>query len=945
MTGINSVMGAMCHAVRTVGYPKKRERRLELLLKHYLKSNGSEWTLQRFKSFQACKLQQMSSSSNTVKDWKWISHTRSSKRPLGPILRDVWSLKDKKFFSVTGAIIESVSYTEPQPFQVVDWYKTQSQSAIGARYDVPETIRAAVVKTAHKFVPVWENIARRNFNNTVNQSPFSPLDMNTVSYPGVAGHETISYTYEMRGGKPTGRRVFNTASVYRAYDESLKLFPSCFSQKLRQDTDLFRTLMLSNNSIYHDVLDYRANLRFIGKELKAATTENIRGNRSHFGDTFHYDLQSRLPLTLVPKSQRSLTDYEKTHYVDKSDSFRQIKLPVVGEINFLPKPGAKLRTVASPNKRIQHELNPLGEAIQDSVYQDPNIGPSIFVKDQDLGKTAIMNELRSGNTLSSVDLSSATDNMDFQRSLVISGFYTWASENKESIEHGHEIMSRSSELAVSSISTSGGEGTYLPSLSDDDLLDLCHARLYEDMGFFNSVRRGIWKVNLPEGEDQGIIPRYTRFRRGQPLGTRPSFPLLTLTNAAAAEIGHLIAADGEASSSNPTRPYHAIVGDDIVIDRDSYRGYSQVLTFLGCPVNHDKTVNSNKVAEFCGSIITRNDVFQKKPRVTEDNVENALRFGYTEKTSWLKPYVADANYSYIIGKDNFHNLPLGDKLSVPDLLNRPDNPRRSDIVRVRELRDNIKSLTQPRNDSFESVSVLLRTLGISPEDYSRRPESHLHEVRTPVSATSYDHKIGRSTAEKKTTFQGLKSAAEVGQQVKELSKTGSTIVPVQSPEGNHVADVLMGSVNNENDSDPIVFRRRHKSDSEQQRGLITANGSSDLTASSRLQQKEAKDDEIRKRLLTSSARGRILLHVESWDDMGITEQMVLDDPKLDVSERKYLLKRYRMRQAAIERRIEQNTLYSSSPTYPKASKHINMPRTSYGVESTRNREMNDGPEL
>lgn len=102
---------------------------------------------------------------------------------------------------------------------------------------------------------------------------------------------------------------------------------------------------------------------------------------------------------------------------------------------------------------------------------------------------------------------------------------------------------------------------------------------------FEELSRSIW-----DARDWGQVS----WTQGQPMGLYPSFASFALAH------GVLLDA---LSGGVPGRFY--VLGDDVIIlHRPTYDRYLQALQLLGCPHNPDKTIQSNRLTEFAGKIIT-----------------------------------------------------------------------------------------------------------------------------------------------------------------------------------------------------------------------------------------------------------------------------------------------------------------------------------------------------
>jgi hypothetical protein len=121
-------------------------------------------------------------------------------------------------------------------------------------------------------------------------------------------------------------------------------------------------------------------------------------------------------------------------------------------------------------------------------------------------------------------------------------------------------------------------------------------RFSQLIDLFGDLSRRPWFFK----EEDGTVSLH-RFTRGQPLGLKPSFAVFALT--------HNLLLQGICEQHSLPKDSFVILGDDIVIsDPEVHRIYRATLINLGCKVSEAKTLVSNKVAEFAGSVILRDRV-------------------------------------------------------------------------------------------------------------------------------------------------------------------------------------------------------------------------------------------------------------------------------------------------------------------------------------------------
>lgn len=238
--------------------------------------------------------------------------------------------------------------------------------------------------------------------------------------------------------------------------------------------------------------------------------------------------------------------------------------PHVGRIGIIQEPELKARIVANPNRITQVTLEPLKNLFLTTARRLK----ADCTYNQDKGCRWAQDQLRQGITLAGCDLTSATDLLDLDLSL----------ELIDAMFYFHEI-----------------EG------------------YQENIQYFKQVSRSTWY--FPE------MDTTVRWEQGDPMGTGPSFGILTLTNFSAGRLASYMA-----RRNDPTIPHDCFrsVGDDIIMDARIVPEYLKVIKALGGEINFTKTLESNRVAEFAGRVITPQAIFQKKINYKEMSDNNFM---------------------------------------------------------------------------------------------------------------------------------------------------------------------------------------------------------------------------------------------------------------------------------------------------------------------------------
>jgi hypothetical protein len=126
---------------------------------------------------------------------------------------------------------------------------------------------------------------------------------------------------------------------------------------------------------------------------------------------------------------------------------------------------------------------------------------------------------------------------------------------------------------------------------------------------FRDISRATWKSEL------GAIV----WKRGQPLGFNPSFFTFTLTH------GLLL----QTLLGRKWNHEFFVLGDDVVIlDEQLFTKYTSLLSALGCPYAKDKTLVSDKLAEFAGKVVLPDCILPqlKWRKTSDDNFLDLARF-------------------------------------------------------------------------------------------------------------------------------------------------------------------------------------------------------------------------------------------------------------------------------------------------------------------------------
>jgi hypothetical protein len=241
----------------------------------------------------------------------------------------------------------------------------------------------------------------------------------------------------------------------------------------------------------------------------------------------------------------------------------------VGVIGFLQQEEFKARTVANPNRIIQHLLEPLFDLWSREVA----VHDTDCTFDEEEGTRWVQTQLEHGRTLSGADMSSASDLLDLDLCLwLVNNFYFKDLE--------------------------------------------CSPDYLAQIALFREVSRGLWW--------NPALHEEVHWTQGQPLGAIPSFMLLTLTNNALARWACKL-------SDIPMDSFR-VHGDDVIIDSRALDAYTKLVEAFGGVINLEKTLTSNRIAEFNGKIITPTEWCNKKLKVGRFSDDSFMDYAH-----WVGP--------------------------------------------------------------------------------------------------------------------------------------------------------------------------------------------------------------------------------------------------------------------------------------------------------------------
>jgi hypothetical protein len=242
----------------------------------------------------------------------------------------------------------------------------------------------------------------------------------------------------------------------------------------------------------------------------------------------------------------------------------------VGRVSVLQQPQLKARIVGNPNRVLQVTLEPLKQVYMTCARKLQ----SDVTHDQESGVRWVQEKLRQGIELAGSDLTSASDLLDVELSLL--------------------LVDRTFGFPK------------IPGYEE-----------YRD--YFFEVSRAYWWCPG--------LNREVQWQQGDVLGTGPSFGLLTLTNNAAALNAYWHAVkEGAIDKAIPWNDCFRIVGDDIVMRSPLEPYYTRIIGDLGGEINHSKTLKSDRVAEFAGRVITSHGSYLKAVKYSEPSDNSFMSY-------------------------------------------------------------------------------------------------------------------------------------------------------------------------------------------------------------------------------------------------------------------------------------------------------------------------------
>lgn len=554
---------ALCQSALLEGLSKGSERRLEDRIRHLLTSNGEEFVVDTLKVLKQHCIDNLDSPTSYNQEqygFPYIAWDKKRDKPKGGLGVIYTEFKSwPKRLRVIGAVINSIHLDAPS--------KKQVERFLGGVEYNQRTDQSVSCRIHDYEVGDISYHLKRNMSA---MKIYSGADLTASVVP--EGLESTSMTYYKKvlsdDRAKSSERSKAIAGMEAAYVNQWFIAPKESHNIIR---DVVNKVKLSEGD---DPLPYCKN----PKPIKARP----------------YDGGTRFGL--------HIEDYR----------------PYVGTISMLQQPGAKLRTVVNVNRFVNYTMEPLADALEKTFYRYPQI--SVF--DQEDGMAWAQQQLKAGRTLASIDLSQATDLLDFR-------------------------------ACVRALTSSGR----------------CSDELKSYLNYFTYIAESpFYQPDLEVG---------VTLNTGQPLGLKGSFQLLTVMNFLAGRQACL-------ESGLSDLPFR-IVGDDMIIDERASKAYSDIITSWSGKTNYEKMLTSNMFAEFCSHIITPASIVSMKPKYVASFTsvyQNAEKSSVNRIVSVFKLSEEDKSNLIALGE---YGDPEFDNLPYVKHHNRASKEDRRILSRAKEL--------------------------------------------------------------------------------------------------------------------------------------------------------------------------------------------------------------------------------------------------------------------
>lgn len=677
---------ALCQAMLLEDIPQRAEASIEGYIRNLWKNSGPDFVLDYLKV-----LKKETENSLTNPDYRYshengspsIRWNRSANRPRGPL-----GYIYKRFpepiqrVRVIGAIIQAISYEVATKKQLDKFVKN-------VRFNFKSSNPLQL--SDHVLYTLERNLTKRVREVT---EPFSMVDLtNNVLPYGAESHATARNKALLQN--------------FRSHSGS-------------SDEGMHRAVL----ELYADMLGQfytapRICKTYWNRALKLANVDPSTREKVAY------------PSKVTPRPYMAREYHTNKQYDDLLDNAAEYsdkeKCDLLGRLDFLQKPGGKLRSVANVNRFVNFTLEPYAKALEDTFYMHPEIK----VCDQHAGLAKAQQLLAEGHELSSLDLTAATDRLDFR-------VFT------------HSLCKP------------------LPGLTG---LLACYALYFEKL-----AQLPLWCEGL--GAD-------IQFRTGQPLGMKGSFQTLTIMNYYAGSIARKLC-NGEGE--------FVVVGDDFVCTSNIAEAYNKVITSWGGETNAEKAMRSSTYAEFLSHIVTKDRVYITKPKYRPSNkalfvnAEKATvrKLKHIYRLSQEETNALDILSEYSVDEMDYRsNLP---NLRTHDTQTSNDDLRimAAALDVLTELKDQPDTSTEISRltlDLLEKEDPSIRRYLFGNDQVEQLPIGTLNQdsvLTVPTSVSAYNHRSAR-TEEKQSLRQQYQSTLDRAKEITAINTSLTSNQDVMIP--------------------------------------------------------------------------------------------------------------------------------------------------------------------
>lgn len=350
----NITVDHMCKSARAMGMSKAKWLRIEDHITRIYNCSGPEFLISYLKDLREAKTLQMLGETDLGLTWHKVN---AEGQPCG-WQAELWNFnRPKTSIQIISAMINSIQLTHVSDKQYQKWYAGVRES----EHVNPDEVLMISPRLRGERADLL--LAKE----IAGQKAFAPSDITGTSIPGFDG--SINILSKRRKGKKPTKEVNR---ILQAYAMSINSAPA------------FAAQMEIDNIAW--VKSHFPDLEIVDENLRLEMAHSIRDRNQFLTIDFYQPSPEGLFDLSMWQTQRA------------------------GQIAFLQQEGGKLRTIANPNRYVQHLFRPMQKRLSRLNSEEPTVA----VQDQQAGIDWAMNKLRDGETLYSFDLSAATDTLDFE---------------------------------------------------------------------------------------------------------------------------------------------------------------------------------------------------------------------------------------------------------------------------------------------------------------------------------------------------------------------------------------------------------------------------------------------------------------------------------------------------------------------------------------------------